>query len=144
MPLGSPEAQAFINEIEEAFASIHGKKKGVVTYVPYVIDEDANEVVFTLKTQYAPAIFDSKGTAIKSGNVGPGSVIRLAGSLVEYDKGITAQFNQVQVKELNGFGDCVFDDVDDGYAYDPSDAAVTPTDDFEGADASDGTSALDI
>lgn len=147
LPLGSPEAQTFISQIKEAATRLHGPK-GLKLYMPFVEDEEANEAVFILKTQYAPSIFDSRGKPAKGVNVGGGSVIRLMGNIVEYDKGITMQFNQVQIKELNGFGTCAFDAVEDGYEFDPSDAtyqtgqsAASDTGDTEGADSG---SALDI
>src|SRR5690348_99993 len=121
MSLGDPQAQSFIKAIDDAATQCHGKA-GDKLHKPYVIDEDANTVTFTFKTQYQPAVFDGRNKPIPSTvRVGGGSVIRLIGQFVEYEKGISAQFNQVQVKELNGPGVSAFDEVDDGYTYEGSD-----------------------
>lgn len=149
LPLGSPEAQGFISKIKEAATALHGAK-GTKLYMPFVEDEDTNEAVFTLKTKFAPAIFDGRGNPAKGVNIGGGSVIRLMGNIVPYDKGITMQFNQVQIKELNGFGTCGFSAIEDGYEYDPSDASFTTGNTTGSNDADDnstgaaGGSALDI
>jgi hypothetical protein len=141
-PLGDAAAQSFIKAIDDAATTFHGKA-GASLYKPYVIDEDANTVTFVYKTQYAPAVFDSRNKPILSSTrIGGGSVIRLLGNLVEYEKGLTAQFNQVQVKALNGPGVSAFDEVEDGYAH-TSDEPAEPTaaDPVEGASAN---AALDI
>lgn len=92
-------------------------------YVPIEVDEDANEIILITKTGYAPAIFDGKGNAAKGVNIGGGSVLRVMGNIVPFDKGITLQLNQVQIKELNGFGTCGFESVEDGYEFSPEDAS---------------------
>ena len=120
----------------------------VTRHRPFVEDEEANEAVFILKTQYAPAIFDGRNRPAKGVQIGGGSVIRLLGNIVPYDKGVTMQFNQVQVKELNGFGTSGFGEVDDGYEYDEADASFQ-TDAQQAADTDDNGgasngSALDI
>lgn len=118
-------------------------------YVPIEVDEEAGEIVLITKTGYAPAIFDARGNAAKGVQIGGGSVLRVMGNLVPFDKGLTLQLNQVQIKELNGFGTCGFDDVEDGYEFDKADATFQ-TNDMAGAasggndtGASNG-SALDI
>ena len=148
LPLGSPEAQGFIAKIKEAATTLHGAK-GVKLYMPFTEDDEANEAVFTLKTKFAPAIFDGRGKPAKGVNVGGGSVIRLMGNIVPYDKGVTMQFNQVQIKELNGFGTCAFDACDDGYEFDPADASFStgttgPSDSDDGDTGATSGSALDI
>lgn len=149
MPLGSPEAQGFIQKIKDAAVQLHGQK-GLKLYMPFVEDEEANEAVFILKTKYAPAIFDGRGNPAKGVNVGGGSVIRLMGNVVPYDKGVTMQFNQVQIKELNGFGTCGFGAIEDGYEYSPEDASFQTgntggSDDSDAGDTGAGNgSALDI
>jgi hypothetical protein len=149
LPLGSPEAQTFIQKLKDAATELHGKA-GLKLYMPFVEDDEANEAIFILKTQYAPAIFDGKGQPAKGVTIGGGSVIRLMGNIVPYEKGITMQFNQVQIKELNGFGTCGFDAIDDGYEYDPADASFATgktagdTDDAADTGASSNGSALDI
>jgi len=146
LPAGAPEAQAFVAKVDAAATEIHGAK-GAKMYKPYVIDEDANTVTFTFKTQYAPAIFDSANNAVKDAKIGGGSVIRLLGQFVEFEKGISAQFNQVQIKELNGFGSSGFDAVDDGFVAQQDNSSSGFQADDETAEAATGAqanAALDI
>jgi len=144
MPAGDPATQKFVEAIKAAAQQIHGAK-GLKLYMPFVEDEEANTVTFIFKTQYEPTVFDARNKPInlKKVRIGGGSVLRLLGNFVEFEKGISAQFNQVQVKELNGAGSSGFDAVDDGYEYDPADHA----DDEEnsGSDAGEAPNdALDI
>lgn len=142
LPIDDAGAVAFQKHIDDAASEIHGAK-GASMYKPYEVDEEAGEITFTFKTQYAPAVFDSRGKPAKGVMVGGGSVVRVMGQLVEFDKGISAQFNQVQIKELNGFGVCGFDAVEDGYAYSPDDVTESfsnNTNDTGG----DNAAALDI
>lgn len=141
LPLGSPEAQSFIAKIEEAAKELG--KSGKSMYRPYTEDEDTNEAIFVLKTNYAPPIFDGRGHPAKGVKVGAGSVIRLLGNIVPYEKGITMQFNQVQIKELSGFGESGFEAIDDGYEFSEDDVYHEPQTDNAGEAASNG-SALDI
>jgi hypothetical protein len=136
LPLGDPQAQDFIKQIEAAATELG--KDGKKDYRPYVEDEDANTVTFTFKSQYQPGTFDSKGGAIPSSTrIGGGSVLRVMGVFMPYGEGtkagITAQINQVQVKTLNGPGVCAFDDVEDGYVADGDDTG-TETDDGSAGD----------
>jgi len=135
-PAGDPEAQALVKAIDEASLACHGKKN---TYKPYSLDEDTNEYVFVCKTKFPPAIFDSRNRPIKAGGpeIGTGSVIRLMGNICEYDKGVTLQFNQVQVIELNGFGTSAFDVVDGGYDASEDDGYVSRASTSDDADDDD-------
>lgn len=143
---------AAIEEAADTFAagtavSVPRKKM----YVPIEVDEEAGEIVLITKTGYAPAIFDARGTAAKGVQIGGGSVLRVMGNLVPFDKGLTLQLNQVQIKELNGFGTCGFDDVEDGYQFSSDDTVFSTgstvddsaTDTNDDAGATNG-SALDI
>jgi hypothetical protein len=144
MPLGDPKAQAFIAAIKAAAETCHGKA-GLKLYMPFVIDEEANTVTFNFKTQYAPSVFDSRNKAIPSSQrVGGGSVLRLMGNFVEYEKGISAQFNQVQVKELNGPGVSAFDEVDDGYSYSDTAGGEPDADDTDDSAGGTPNDSLDI
>lgn len=147
MALDDDAATRFMAVIDEAARALHGPK-GDKLYKPYEVDEDAGQVTFVFKTKYAPAIFDSRNNAAKGVNIGGGSVIRLMGNIVEFDKGITAQFNQVQIKELNGFGASAFDEVEDGYAFEPDDGDSSGFSDVSDDSSSEGgnasRSALDI
>jgi hypothetical protein len=138
--LQDPGVQAFVKACDDAAVSIHGSA-GADLYKPYKVDENAGTVEFTFKSLYAPAIFDAKNQSAQKANVGGGSTIRILGSFMEYEKGITAALNQVQIKDLNSFGSSGFDAVDDGYEYDESDAA-TSSDTEE--DNGSGKPSLDI
>jgi len=140
IPAGDPQAQAFVAVIDAAALAIHGAK-GAKLYKPYVIDEEANTVTFIFKTNYEPAVFDGFNNAVKGVRIGGGSVLRLMGNFVEFEKGISAQFNQVQVKELNGAGTSGFDAIDDGYEYDPATASQATE---EEASVATANAALDI
>lgn len=145
LPIDDPNAKAFMKMIDEAAVQLHGAK-GAKLYKPYEVDEEADEVVFKFKTQYAPAIFDSRNKPLngKSVTVGGGSVIRLCGQIVAFDKGITAQFNQVQVRELTSFGQSAFDEVEGGFSGEDLDDA-DDTSDFDTDDADDAPrSSLDL
>jgi hypothetical protein len=116
-------------------------------YMPIEVDEEANEIVLITKSAYAPAIFDARGNPAKGVQIGGGSVIRVMGNIVPFDKGVTLQLNQVQIKELNGFGTCGFDAIEDGYEFDQADASFQ-TNAMSGDDSSDegaaNGAALDI
>jgi DNA-directed RNA polymerase len=98
---------------------------------------------FTLKSQYKPAIFDSKKKKLPDGVViGGGSVLRVASAFFPWSKtteqivvekgkrsksqvteyGVGMRLGDVQVKELvefSGSGDgSAFDEVEDGFEYD--------------------------
>jgi hypothetical protein len=143
MSLEDPEAVAFMVAIDEAATDIHGKA-GAKLYKPYVADEESGEITFIFKTNFAPAIFDASNNEAPRLKIGNGSVLRLMGSLVGFEKGISAQFNQVQVRELNGFGSSGFDAVEGGYEYDQSDsmsaAAVAAASDTAGEGSSNASS----
>lgn len=126
--------------IKEAAAQLGKTAK---QYLPIEVDEEAGEIVLVTKSAYAPAIFDGKGNAAKGVQIGGGSVLRVMGNIVPFDKGVTLQLNQVQIKELNGFGTCAFDEVEDGYEFDPSDASAPTMDANDTGTASNGA-ALDI
>lgn len=140
------DAQAFITFLDEAAIELHGKA-GAKLYKPYVLDEEAGNVTFIFKTQYAPGIFDAALGQAKGVDVGNGSVLRVMGVVVEFEKGITAQINQIQIKELNSAGVCGFDKVEDGYVFDQSDVAPETTSPDVCCDTDSGASnasALDI
>lgn len=139
-PLGDPAAQAFIQLIESTAKELG--KDGKRDYRPYVEDEEANTVTFTFKSQFQPFIFDGRNNPIPTSvRIGGGSEVRVFGSFIGYGEGakagISAQFNQVQVKALRNGGVSAFEAVDDGYVYDgdsgddtpsqePTEGAITP------------------
>ena len=132
---------AAIKQIDAFAEEVHGKQ-WAKKHVPYVIDEDAGEIVLTAKTQYEPAVFDTKNQKIgKDVNIGGGSVMRLSGFLIEFDKGISYQLKQAQVKSV-AQASSDFDEVEDGYEYEGTGGF---DDSDEGTDeGGEGSSALDL
>ncbi len=132
--LNDEAARKFIQACDDAAREIHGSA-GDKLYKPYKVNEAEGTVEFTFKSNYAPAIFDAKNQSAQGAQIGGGSVIRILGSFVEYDKGITAALNQVQIKTLNSFGSSGFDAIEDGYEYDGSDESA-----FDNAETDNGGS----
>ncbi|API58497.1 hypothetical protein BSL82_03575 [Tardibacter chloracetimidivorans] len=134
------DVNAMVKKIDAFAEEVHGKQ-WAKKHVPYVIDEDAGEIVLTAKTQYEPAVFDAKNQKIgKDVTIGGGSVLRLSGFLIEYDKGISFQLKQAQVKSVAS-ASSDFDEVEDGYEYEGS--GGFDEGDAEGGESSSG-SALDL
>lgn len=147
-----PDTQAFVKSINKALTELKGSADEDL-YRPITVDEETGEVTFTAKSKYAPAIFDAKNREARKARITRGSVIRILGEFVPFDDapnypdgGINARLYQVQIKELNG-SNSGFDAVEDGYEYDPDDAADDEAADDTGDDDAsddDGSSALDI
>jgi hypothetical protein len=147
-----PNTQAFVQAIDKALVELKGSKDADL-YRPISVDEETGEVTLTVKSKYAPAIFDAKNREARKTRIRRGSVIRILGEFVPFDDapkypdgGINARLYQVQIKELSGASG--FDTIEDGYEYDPSDAedeaANNANDDAEDGDSDDGSSSLDI
>jgi hypothetical protein len=139
--LGDAGVSDFIKACDDAAKEIHGSA-GATLYKPYVLNEDEGVVEFVFKTQYAPAIFDARNQSAQGAQIGGGSVLRILGSFVEYDKGITCALNQVQIKQLNSFGSSGFGAVDGGFEYDGSE--VEPAAETPDSEVATGGSSLDI
>lgn len=106
--------------------------------MPYKEDEDGN-VVFKAKSEYQPALIDARGKKIEkvpsSLRIRGGSVIRIAGAINVYDKGLSMWLNQVQILEL--VEDNLAFGADDSGSF-TADAFASDDEDnsaFEGADA---------
>lgn len=139
--LGDDGVSDFIKACDDAATDIHGKDAESL-YKPYVLKEDEGVVEFTFKTQYPPPIFDSRERSAQNAKIGAGSVIRILGNFIGYEKGITSAMNQVQIKQLNSFGASGFGAVEGGYEYeDTASEADLETSDSEGAS---GGKSLDI
>lgn len=71
--------------------------------MPFKEDDDGN-VVFKAKSEYQPLLIDARGKEIKKVpsdlRIRGGSVIRIAGAVNVYDKGVSLWLNQVQILEL--------------------------------------------
>lgn len=141
----APEAMAFMKTLDDIFDAAHPKPNKTCVHRGYSVDEDTNEVIFSFKTTYAPALFDAKKQSMNGKNViiGGGSRLRVMGVAVEFEKGIALQINQVQVSDLEVFGDCGFDETEGGFsASDYEDAKSRETMDESDDGSSDST--LDI
>ena len=135
----SPEAVAYMKKCDDAFNTFHPKPSKIVIHRAYTVDEETNEAVFVFSTSYAPALFDGNKKSLngKAVGIGGGSVLRIMGNFIEFDKGISAQMNQVQVTSLESFGECGFDEVegsvdaDDYGTSGPSSEAMDDSDDTD-------------
>jgi hypothetical protein len=71
--------------------------------MPYKADDDGN-FVFSAKSEYPPTVLDARGTELKplpkSLRIRGGSVIRIAGAVNVYEKGVSLWLNLVQIIEL--------------------------------------------
>lgn len=154
LPASSPEAIAFMKKLDEIFASAHPKPNKLCIHRGYTVDEDTDEVIFTFKTTYAPALFDGRNKSLNNKKdpatgkpliIGGGSRLRVIGVAAEFEKGIALQINQVQVADLQTFGGSAFDEVEGGFSaedYDDAGAASAFADDSDNDDSNDST--LDI
>lgn len=144
--IDSPSALAAVERIKAAAEDIHGKA-GLKKYMPFDIDEEAGTITFSAKSQYAPLVMDVKGNKVgKDVRIRGGSTLALAGYLIEFDKGVSFQLHQVRVKSLTD-DSFDFEEVEDGYVYEPSDDAGSFDAADNDGDEDDGAtngSALDI
>lgn len=97
--------------------------------LPYKIDEDGN-VIVKAKSEYQPVLIDARGKKMEKVPAGlrirGGSVLRIAGAVNVYDKGISLWLNQVQILEL----------VEDSVAFGADEEGSFSADDFDGDDNS--------
>jgi len=95
--------------------------------MPFKIDEDGN-VIIKAKSEYQPVLIDARGKKMEKVPAGlrirGGSVLRLAGAVNVYDKGISLWLNQVQILEL----------VEDNVAFEADSEGSFSADDFAGDD----------
>ena len=119
----SKEAQPLIDKINE-FAKEQLGDKISKAMLPYATDADTGEIIFKTKSKFAPKIKDSQGQLMMDNvpQIWGGSVIRIAGTLTAYDKGINCgiklNLNAVQLikpAEGNGNDGDDFGAVEGGY-----------------------------
>lgn len=91
-----------------------------VSKMPFADDpEDSDNVIFTAKSKYKPATFDTKKKEVKGDiRIGGGSKLRLAGVVFPYDTGLSLQLKQVQVVELVDGADSMFDEIEGSFEAD--------------------------
>ena len=100
---------------EEAF----GPKNSDKLKMPFKVDEETGDVIFTMKTKYEPKFVDAKTTPIHFADapqIYSGSRLKCVGTIGEWEmsktnKGINLNLNKVQIIELS---DGQYDDEDDG------------------------------
>lgn len=129
--MSAQDAQPLIDHLEEIAKAEFGKAKGAKAQFPYRETDEGN-VIFKTKANadYPPVILDSKGQTIEDRpNIGPGSVLRLAGSVgtnvVKGTAYVSLYINQVKLLKLvefgggSAFGDDDDDDIEDAYVAGP-------------------------
>lgn len=93
--------------------------------LPYKVDDEGN-YIFKAKSEYQPTIVDARGKKLEkvpaSLRIRGGSVIRIAGAMNVYDKGVSLWLNQVQIIEL----------ADDNVAFEADSEGSFSADDFAG------------
>ncbi len=93
--------------------------------MPFKVDEDGN-VIVKAKSEYQPVLIDARGRKLEKVPAGlrirGGSVLRIAGTVNVYDKGLSLWLNQVQILEL----------VEDNVAFGADDEGNFSADDFAG------------
>ena len=98
-------AQKLITEINNYSLAEFGQKAKV--HLPFQLDEETGNFVFTMSTKYKPTFFDASGTPVTDPpNIWGGSQIRIKGAMSSYShtkKGISLYINAVQIiKAISG------------------------------------------
>jgi hypothetical protein len=97
--------------------------------MPFKVDDEGN-VIVKAKSEYQPVLIDARGRKMEKVPEGMrirgGSVLRIAGAVNVYDKGISLWLNQVQILEL----------VEDNVAFGADEDGTFSADDFAGAESS--------
>jgi hypothetical protein len=133
--LSKEDAAPLIKQFKDILSSEMPKLKD--PKMPFKVDDDGN-VIFKAKSEYQPAIIDARGKKMEkvpSGlRIRGGSVIRIAGAVNVYDKGLSLWLNQVQIIEL----------AEDNVAFEADDEGSFNSDAFadETADETDAAEAL--
>lgn len=105
--------------------------------MPYEADPETGQLIFKMKSKYAPKFYDSQGQVIPEGKVPSlygGSLIRVGGVITSYEgtstgSGVTLNINKVQIVEavsIGGGDDGGFDSVDGGFVADQQDTFDAP------------------
>lgn len=132
------DAEDFKSKILDATKDHVFKTKKI--HIPIEEDKEGDGYIIKAKSKFKPIIYDSKKKALPDGiNVSGGSEVRFFAEVRPYEKngeGISLGLKQVQVIKLNANTFSAFDDVEDGFEVDLSNAETTSG--FE------TTSALDI
>lgn len=104
----TPEEAKPLVALIDKLASTHKHKSPQLPYKKEVTKEgkETGNIQFTLKSKFAPAIFDVKNHKVDvkrldgDFSIGAGSRLKIAGEVFEYEKGLSLQMQQVQVIEL--------------------------------------------
>jgi hypothetical protein len=126
-------AKDLVDKINQFAKDTLGDKisKGIM---PYKTDPDTGQIIFKTKSKYQPKFKDSAAQMMVKDipQVWGGSVIRVAGTLTSYDKGVNCgvklNLNAVQIIKLSeGGGDGAdFGAVDDGFVASKSSTDSQP------------------
>ena len=115
------EAKDLMNQIKEA-AKDHFGAKATDARMPFKIDEETGEAVFTASSKFPPKWVDSTGKLIPEGQepeVYGGSKLKLAGGMYCYEngpnKGLSLQLSGVQVIELAPAKQMLFEAEENGF-----------------------------
>ena len=133
-------AKALVAKINE-FAQEQLGKKMSKAQLPYMTDPDTGDVIFKTKSKFQPKFKDSAGQLIMDNQVPQlwgGSVLRVAGTLTAYDKGVNVgvklNLGAVQIitpAETTGNGGDDFGAVDGGFVASTAPPAKEETNEFQ-------------
>jgi hypothetical protein len=145
------EASDLVDKIQELVTTTFSTDADKVR-LPYKTDDETGETVITVKSNYSPFFFDSKGQPLVDDQIPDiwgGSLIRVGGFIKPYQvsgqKGITLQLTKVQVIEpVSGGGDGGgFETVEGGFVAQQILQKDTPDNDSEAEEAMEEATAAD-
>lgn len=123
--LPKAEAEAFKTKV---LALADTSKLPKKPKTPVKDGRDDSVLLVTAKSKYMPGIYDAHKQRIpESVDIAGGSKIRAICEVYQYDEGVSLRLLQVQVIQLRerGGGNCAFDEIEDGYAYEGGDEEET-------------------
>jgi len=124
LKMSADEAKPLVERIRKVANDELGSKAAKAR-MPFKSDDETGDIIFTVKSRYAPKVVDASGQILTGTNIPPimgGATLKLAGNLSPYDvggnTGVSMQMSAVQVIELaegtNADGN-PFDKVEGGF-----------------------------